>query len=170
VDVNWSPDGNSIVFGSLFVPGTPIYTMELNTKQVTALPGSVGLFSPRWSPDGKHIAAITTDSASKLMIFDFVTQKWAEAFGSGTGYPSWSNDGKYIYFLSSVSSPPPEHDSILRLRLSDHKVETLVDLKNVGRLTTGTITGWFGLAPDESPLFARDISSTELYALDVQWP
>ncbi len=152
VDVNWSPDGNSIVFGSLFVPGTPIYTMELNTKQVTALPGSVGLFSPRWSPDGKHIAAITTDSASKLMIFDFVTQKWAEAFGSGTGYPSWSNDGKYIYFLSSVSSPPPEHDSILRLRLSDHKVETLVDLKNVGRLTTGTITGWFGLAPDESPL------------------
>jgi len=87
VDVNWSPDGNSIVFGSLFVPGTPIYTMELNTKQVTALPGSVGLFSPRWSPDGKHIAAITTDSASKLMIFDFVTQEVGGSVRLGHGLP-----------------------------------------------------------------------------------
>jgi Tol biopolymer transport system component/DNA-binding winged helix-turn-helix (wHTH) protein len=170
VDASWSPDGNSIAFGSLFAPNTPIYTLDVRTKGVTSLPGSVGLFSPRWSPDGKYIAAITADSAFKLMIFDFVTQKWTEAFGSGTGYPSWSNDGKYIYFESLVSSPPPGHESILRLRLSDRKVETVVDLKNVGRMTIGTFTDWFGLTPDESPLFARDISSTELYALDVQWP
>jgi len=170
VDVNWSPDGNSIVFGSLAAPGAPIYTMELNSKRVTTLPGSVGLFSPRWSPDGKHIAAITVDYPNKLMIFDFATGKWTESFSKSMGYPSWSNDGKYIYFESLVDSPAPGHENIVRLRMSDRKVETIVDIKNVGRLTTGKIEGWFGLAPDESPLFARDISSTELYGLDVQWP
>jgi hypothetical protein len=29
---------------------------------------------------------------------------------------------------------------------------------------------WLGLAPDDSPLFARDISTSEIYALDVEWP
>jgi len=39
-----------------------------------------------------------------------------------------------------------------------------------GRLTAGTITGWFGLAPDDSPLFARDISTSEIYELEMDWP
>jgi hypothetical protein len=61
-------------------------------------------------------------------------------------------------------------ERIVRLRLSDRKVENTVDIKGVGRLTTGTIIDWFGLAPDDSPLFARDISTSEIFALDVQWP
>src|SRR4051812_22496615 len=35
------------------------------------------LFSPHWSPDGRYIAAQSSDS-QKLMLFDFKTQKWAE--------------------------------------------------------------------------------------------
>jgi hypothetical protein len=61
-------------------------------------------------------------------------------------------------------------ERIVRLRLSDHKVENIVDVKDVGRLTTGTIIAWSGLAPDDSPLFARDISTSEIFALDVEWP
>jgi hypothetical protein len=29
---------------------------------------------------------------------------------------------------------------------------------------------WSGLAPDGSPLFTRDISTQEIYALDLQLP
>jgi DNA-binding winged helix-turn-helix (wHTH) protein/Tol biopolymer transport system component len=165
IDANWSPDGNSLVFGTVYVSNMPIYTIDLRSKRVSPLPGSSGLFSPRWSPDGRYIAAITTDAASKLMLFDFATQKWTEAFGSEIGYLLWSHDGKYIYFQDMRNS-----ERVVRLRLSDRKIENIVDIKNVGRLTTGTFEDWFGLAPDDSPLFARDISTTEIYALEMDWP
>jgi hypothetical protein len=103
------------------------------------------------------------------MLFDSATQKWTEAFGFEMGYPSWSRDGKYIYFFQdSYKQDVREH--IVRFRLSDRKIEDIGDLKNVGRRTTGTITAWFGLAPDDSPLFARDISTQEVYALEMDWP
>jgi len=166
MDAYWSPDGNSLVFGTAGAPNMPIYTIDLRSRRVTTLPGSSGFFSPRWSPDGSHIAALRTDPPQKLMLFDFSTQKWTEEFGSEIGYEWWSHDGKYIYFQDWDNSA----QRIVRLRLSDRKVENIVDVKNVGRLTAGTIEDWFGLAPDDSPLFARDIGNTEIYALEMDWP
>ena len=169
-DVNWSPDGNSLVFGTLSVSNKPIYTIDLRSKHVTPLPGSSGLFSPRWSPDGRYIAAITTET-SKMMLFDFASQKWTEVFGSEIGYLWWSREGKYIYFQDKRKSAQGARNLVVRLRLSDRKIETIVDVNKVGRLTTGTIAlDWFGLAPDDSPLFARDISTSEIYALEMDWP
>ncbi len=104
------------------------------------------------------------------MLFDFATQKWTEAFGYEIGYQWWSHDGKYIYFQDKRNSAQGARNLVVRLRLSDRKIENIVDVKNVGRLTTGTIADWFGLAPDDSPLFARDISTTEIYALEMDWP
>jgi Tol biopolymer transport system component len=166
-EVDWSPDGNSLVFGTLFVSNAPIYTFDLQSKRVSTLAGSNGLFAPRWSPDGKYIAAIATEGG-KLMLFDVATQKWTEAVGSQIGFPTWSQDGKYIYFQDSQNQD--QRERIVRLRLSDRKIEKIVDVKDIGRLTTGTFVDWFGLAPDDSPLLARDISTQEIYALDMQWP
>ena len=167
-EVDWSPDGNSLVFGTLFVSNAPIYTFDLQSKRVSTLAGSNGLFAPRWSPDGKYIAAIATEGPGKLMLFDVATQKWTEAVGSQIGFPTWSQDGKYIYFQDSQNQD--QRERIVRLRLSDRKIEKIVDVKDIGRLTTGTFVDWFGLAPDDSPLLARDISTQEIYALDMQWP
>jgi Tol biopolymer transport system component len=97
MDVNWSPDGNSLVFGSVFIPNAPIYIIDLRSKHVSPLPGSNGIFSPHWSPDGKQIAGITTATRT-LMLFDFASQKWTELFGYAVGYENWSRDGKYLYF------------------------------------------------------------------------
>src|SRR5207302_3573035 len=97
-DANWSSDGNSLIFGTASDPSSPIYTIDLRSKRVSSLPDSTGLFSPRWSPDGRYIAAIKTLGTKKLMLFNFLTQKWTEAFGSEIGYLLWSHDGKYIYF------------------------------------------------------------------------
>ncbi len=168
-DVNWSPDGNSLAFGTLSESNMPIYIVDLRSKRVSALPGSNGFFSPRWSPDGRYIAAITTETL-KLMLFDFATQKWAEVFGSEIGYLWWSHEGKYIYFQDKRNSVQGARNLVVRLRLSDRKIENIVDVDKVGRLTTGTIVDWFGLAPDDSPIFARDISTSEIYALEMNWP
>ncbi len=164
-DANWSSDGNSLIFGTASDPTSPIYTIDLRSKRVSSLPDSTGLFSPRWSPDGRYVAAIKTVGTKKLMLFNFFTQKWTEAFGSEIGYLLWSHDGKFIYFQDMRNA-----ERIVRLRLSDRKIENVVDIKNVGRVTTGTFVDWFGLTPDDSPLFARDISTSEIWALDVQWP
>jgi DNA-binding winged helix-turn-helix (wHTH) protein/Tol biopolymer transport system component len=168
MDANWSPDGKSLLFGSLRIRNAPIYTIDLMTKCVSALPGSSGFFSPRWSPDGRHIAAITMAHRT-LMLFDLSTQKWTEAFGSEMGWEQWSHDGRYIYF--SDYNPAQElHPRVVRLRLSDGKIENIVDLQKAGRLTAGSFGAWFGLAPDDSLLFARNISTQEIYALEVDWP
>ena len=89
------------------------------------MPGSEGLFSPHWSPDGRYIAAMSSDS-SKLMLFDFKTQKWVELARMTAAYPNWSRDGNYIYFHSFGSDP-----ALYRVRISDHKLEKIVSLKGI---------------------------------------
>jgi hypothetical protein len=49
-------------------------------------------------------------------------------------------------------------------------MEDVAELNKVGRRAAGTSGQWFALAPDESPLLARDISTQEIYALEMQWP
>ena len=169
MDPNWSQDGTSLVFGTSYgVAEAPIYTIDLKSKRVATLPGSVGLFAPRWSPDGRYIVAVTAQQPLKLMLFDVTTQKWTKLYSSEIGYPSWSHDGKYIYFQDWLNQNAPVRLS--RIRISDRSIETIVQFKNLGRLTAGTIIDWSGLAPDDSPLLARDISSQEVYALDWQAP
>ena len=170
-DVNWSPDGNRLVFGSLFVPNAPIYIFDLRTQSATAVKGSQGFHSPRWSPDGSVIAAMANGDPGKLMLFDIATEKWVEAVGFPVGYPTWSHDGRYIYFQYSNNEEQQSlRENIGRIRSAGAKIENVVDLKDVGRVTTGTFVEWFGLAPDDSPLFARDASTQEIYAIDVEWP
>jgi hypothetical protein len=169
MDANWSPDGKSLLFGSLRIRDAPIYTIDLTTKRVSPLPGSSGFFSPRWSPDGRHIAAITMPHRT-LMLFDLSTQKWTEAFGSEMGWEQWSHDGRYIYFSDYHNRAQEPQPRVVRLRLSDGKIEPIVDVQNLGRLTIGSFGAWFGLAPDDSLLFARNISTQEIYALEVDWP
>ncbi len=168
-NASWSPDGNLLLFGTLFVPKAPIYTLDLRSQSVSAVAGSDGLFGPQWSPDGKFIAA-TTGVPGKLMLYDVSAQKWTEAFGSQVVYPTWSRDGKYIYFRHFRKQRDRGVESIARLRLSDRKIEDIVDVKGVGRVTMGTFVAWFGLGPDDSPLLARDIGTWEIYALDMEWP
>jgi eukaryotic-like serine/threonine-protein kinase len=165
VDVGWSQDGNQLVFGDLSTPlgSAPrgIHLLSLTTHERSTLPGSEDMFSPRWSPDGSHIAAITIDSAS-LRLYDVATQKWVELAKLGIGFPSWSRDSKYVYFDSVGDSP-----AFYRVRVSDRKLDRLVSLTNIRRVGTYQ---WTGLAPDDSPLLLRDVGREEIYALDWQAP
>jgi Tol biopolymer transport system component len=169
VDPNWSSDGNSLVFGRApwMESGTSgtitIQLFDLRTHQVSELPGSDGLFAPRWSQSGRYICALKADS-SELLLFDFTTQKWVELVKMLVSYPSWSRDGKYVYFDAYSGDDP----ALSRVRINDHKLERLVSMKGFRR--TGLLGNWFGLAPDDSPLVVRYAGTREIYALDWDAP
>jgi len=93
-------------------------------------------------------------------------EKWTELAQTTADYPAWSHDGKYVYFSSSTEGEP----AFYRVQIKDHKLERVASLKDVKRPTSGSFGDWTGLAPDDSPLALRDISTYEIYALDWQIP
>ena len=78
---------------------------------------------------------------------------------------SWSRDGKYIYFDTGLSEKP----AFYRVRISDRKVERLVDLKGFRNVVFLELP-WSGFTPEGEPLLLRDVSSQEVYTLDFQEP
>jgi hypothetical protein len=42
---------------------------------------------PRWSPDGRYLAAMPADS-DKLLLFDFTTRKWAKLAMAALLFPT----------------------------------------------------------------------------------
>jgi len=102
------------------------------------------------------------DSLS-LALYDFQTQKCSELMKGSAAHPAWSADGRYVYFL-----PWPDNPAVLRVRISDRKVETVAELKSPA--ITGHTMFWFGLAPDDSPLVLRDTGTQDIYALDWEAP
>jgi serine/threonine protein kinase/Tol biopolymer transport system component len=162
-DPSWSADGHSLAFtGSNQTENagakTSIFVLDLTTHKLAALPGSAGLLSSRWSPDGRYIAATTMDS-QKVMLFDTVTRKWNELATVGVGYLNWSDDSKYLYFDSFGT-----HPSIQRVSIHGG-VEEVLGLENLRR-AWGPYGPWLGLAPDDAPLATLDVGSQELYAIE----
>jgi Tol biopolymer transport system component len=160
------PDGNSIVFFDTSGASAPaaVKMVNINTLQVTAVPDSKTVFGPVASPDGRYIAGASVDS-QKLMLFDFSTRKWTELLKMSVGWTSWSHDSKYIYFDTGLS----ENSTFYRVRVADRKLEHLADLKGFRRVVFAWIP-WSGVTPDGAPLLLRDISSQEVYALDLDTP
>ena len=78
--------------------------------------------------------------------------------------PSWSHDGRFLYF-QDWSNGAGLPSRIVRLRISDRKLETVLDLKRVDRLPIASLMGWTGLAPEGSILLARNLSAQEIYSL-----
>jgi serine/threonine protein kinase/Tol biopolymer transport system component len=169
-DPTWSTDGKILAFGHIDVSPdrTFIELFDTKTRQISQLPGSKGLFAPRWSPDGRYIVALSSAN-DKLMLFEAKAAQWRQLnAGLGSfGYLAWSHDSAYLYFDTLLSSD----SGYFRLRISDSKLEKMVDLKKVrqfrGQFGPGS---WTGLAPGETLILPRDISTQEIYAFDLQLP
>jgi len=170
LDATWSPEGKKIAFGRNGASGSEgqtISILDLVTHRVSTVPGSQNLFSPRWSPDGRYLAALNLDS-TKLLLFDFTTQKWSDWITEPgvVGYVNWSQDGSYLYYDSSFT----DHPTFRRVKVGQTHSEFLVDLRGQPRYVTPPALGWSGIAPDGSALFIRDLSTHEVYALDLELP
>jgi Tol biopolymer transport system component/DNA-binding winged helix-turn-helix (wHTH) protein len=125
-----SPDGKKVAFESDRLGFWDIWTCDVDGShcdQITSLHGTAG--RARWSPDGRYIA------------FEFHPQERSEIYvvevpggmprllptipGSDNLSPSWSRDGKWIYFASKRGAEPFQIWRILAqggtpLRLTKH--------------------------------------------------
>lgn len=165
IDTNWSADGQRMIFG--YVVGAAnlsISMLDTKTHKVSKIPGSDGLFSPRWSPDGRYIAALSPDNTT-VMLFDFQTQKWTTWFTEAAGsvsYPQWSSDSKSICFDDMVT----DEESIRRVKVGEDHAERVFTLPAIDRYM-GPYGFWAGQAPDGSWMFVRDRSTQEVYSLNL---
>jgi Tol biopolymer transport system component len=178
VSPNWSPDGNSLIFGNTpsgFEGAAPtaIHQLNLKTGQLTTLSDSAGYWAPSLSPDGTFLAAFS--KGGRLALFEWKTQKWAELTQPlaptipcllCVNPPKWSHDGRYVYFTSKTRG----EEAFYSLEIKTQRVERVASLASVKRPTSQSFGAWTGLAPDDSPLALRDISSFEVDALDWQLP
>jgi Tol biopolymer transport system component len=167
-DPAWSPDGQALMFGRppdyVAEPSVPkaIHILDLKTGKLSTLPGSDGLFAPRWSPDGRYVAAMPLNQ-TELVLFDFKTGKWSElARFNRIHNPVWSRDGRLIYFQA-------EGGDLYHVRTSDHAVEKLAGADDV-KTSTVSICFFAGLALDDSPLLSCRRAEIDLYALEWKAP
>jgi Tol biopolymer transport system component len=164
-DAGWLAD-DRMVYGRdvLRARDVSIEVVDLKSKSRTTLKGSENLFSPRVSPDGRYIAALTRDS-TKLMLYSTESGTWKEWVyePANAGYPSWSADSKYIYYQNLSQTP-----TVKRIRVGESNPEVTVDLRKLQRYRT--VGFWTGTTPQGESLFVRDLSTDEIYSMDLHLP
>jgi Tol biopolymer transport system component/DNA-binding winged helix-turn-helix (wHTH) protein len=108
-----SPDGKKIAFESDRLGFWDIWTCDVsgdNCDQITSLHGTAG--RARWSPNGRYLAfEFHPHERSEIYMVEVpggVPRIFPTIDGADNLAPSWSRDGKWIYFGSKRGAEPFE--------------------------------------------------------------
>ena len=142
--------------------------LDLESRRVTVIPGSGGTWSPRWSPDGRYIAALSWKT-SILKVFDIETQRWSALPVKGLArYPAFSRDSQYIYYIYVLFSHKSDA-GVFRVPVKGGEVERVANLKawHAGGDDEIELDPWMDLDPTDAPLLLRDTGTQDIYALTL---
>jgi Tol biopolymer transport system component/DNA-binding winged helix-turn-helix (wHTH) protein len=108
---NFSPDGKRIAFESDRLGAMEIWACNndgRNCTQLTSLHGTAG--NAHWSPDGRHIAfEFHPSERAEVYLLDVethVSTLVSTIPGADNLAPSWSRDGRWLYFSSRRGTGP----------------------------------------------------------------
>jgi Tol biopolymer transport system component len=164
---SWSPDGNLLVFTCFTEPMDDssrwyIQIFDFRTGKTSIVPSSKGRIGGVWISQDKLVAAPVL--STKFLIFDLKTQAWTDL--TTGSFVNWtvSPDGKYLYFTNQGADL-----EVQRLRFADRQIETITSLKELRSAFDDLEGTWLNVAPDGSPVLARDLGTQEIYSLNVRW-
>jgi DNA-binding winged helix-turn-helix (wHTH) protein/Tol biopolymer transport system component len=166
VSGDWRTDGRQIV---LDVQDTAtggestIRILDLESGSVSTIAGSEGLIEPRWSADGRYIAALNPKK-KQIFLYDCKLLKWtvlAEA-----NFPStlrWSPGGDALYFQDTDEV----EESVFRVPMATREAERVTRFGDL--LSSGAARCIFtGLSPDGSVYVTVDHGDVDVYAIDLK--
>jgi Tol biopolymer transport system component len=162
-DAEWSPDGGSIAFGCQSVGGTAGCTLKIlnaKTGAVREVAGSEDTFSPRWSPDGRYLAALGR-TTFRLWLYDLEAGTKERLTDLAVGWPKWARDSRAIYFEDNATT------GWYRMTLKDKKRKLVAPVKGLN--FAEATYGWVGMTPEGALIATRDAGNTRLYALEWDW-
>lgn len=164
-DPTWSPDGQQIVLGRTpdlmgkdSAPRT-IQILDVRSRKLTTLDGSTGLFSPRWSPDGKLIAALSLDQR-QLRLYDLTDKKWRVLANRPIADPVWSPDSRTLYADAFTEPGQP----VYRVSVADGRIEELGGIANF-RSTEFSDMVLCGVFRDGTVAVRGRLTTANLYAM-----
>lgn len=104
---DWSPDGKFIVYASDVYDNYDIFKINLETGETTQLTSNeANEYCPAYSPDGKEIAYVSEqkDAPGVYKINALGKPTLVSERKGALSAPSWSFDGKFMYFTEFTGS------------------------------------------------------------------
>jgi DNA-binding winged helix-turn-helix (wHTH) protein/Tol biopolymer transport system component len=168
VSGDWRTDGRQIVLDVEEMESgrePDIRILDLESGKLTKLLDSDGLIEPRWSADGRYIAALNPKK-KQVLLYDCKLEKWSVL--AEANFPAalrWSPGGDALYY----QDVDEVEESIFRVPMATREAERVLGLGDL--LSTGAARGIFtGLSPDGSVYVTVDHGDVDVYAVDLQLP
>jgi Tol biopolymer transport system component/DNA-binding winged helix-turn-helix (wHTH) protein len=168
VSGDWRTDGRQIVLDVQEMESgkePDIRIFDLESGKLEALAGSEGLLEPRWSADGRYIAALNPKK-KQVFLYDCKLETWSVL--AEANFPSalrWSPAGDALYYQDTDEV----EESIFRVPMAKREPERVVRLGDL--LSAGAARAIFtGLSPDGSVYVTVDHGDVDVYAVDLKLP